>query len=99
MTSAMVCPSCTLGENGAICLVVFQTAEILGLIIRFAIHFLCVTFPMRDTRGKVYDLSFGMYFLYSVLENGAIGLVLLQTAEILGLMICFAIHFLCVTIE
>ena len=34
-----------------------------------------------------------------VLENGAIGLVLLQTAEILGLMICFAIHFLCVTIE
>ena len=34
-----------------------------------------------------------------VQENGAIGLVLLQTAEILGLMICFAIHFLCVTIE
>ena len=45
MTSAMVCPSCTRGvqENGAICLVEFQTAEILGLIIRFAIHFLCVT--------------------------------------------------------
>ena len=45
MTSAMVCPSCTRGvqENGAICLVVFQTAEILGLIIGFAIHFLCVT--------------------------------------------------------
>ena len=44
MTSAMVCP-CTRGvqENGAICLVVFQTAENLGLIIRFAIHFLCVT--------------------------------------------------------
>ena len=34
-----------------------------------------------------------------VQENGLIGLVLLQTAEILGLMICFAIHFLCVTIE
>ena len=32
-------------------------------------------------------------------ENGAISLVLLQTAEILGLKICFAIHFLCVTIE
>ena len=33
-----------------------------------------------------------------VQENG---LVLLQTAEILGLIIilCFAIHFLCVTIE
>ena len=34
-----------------------------------------------------------------VLENGAIGLVLLQTADILGLIICFAIHFLCLTIE
>ena len=45
MTSAMVCPSCTRGvkENGANCLVVLQTAEILGLIIRFAIHFLYVT--------------------------------------------------------
>ena len=32
-------------------------------------------------------------------ENGAIGLVVLQTAEFLGLIICFAIHFLCVTIE
>ena len=28
----------------SICLVVLQTAEILGLIICFAIHFLCVTF-------------------------------------------------------
>ena len=26
-------------------------------------------------------------------------LVVLQTAEILGLIVCFAIHFLCVTIE
>ena len=34
-----------------------------------------------------------------VQEIGAIGLVVLQTAEILGLMICFAIHFLCLTIE
>ena len=34
-----------------------------------------------------------------VQENGAIGLVLLHTAEILGLIICLAIHFLCVTIE
>ena len=44
-TSALVCTSCTRGvqENGAICLVVLQTAEILGLIICFAIHFLCVT--------------------------------------------------------
>ena len=43
--SALVCTSCTHGvqENGAIALVVIQTAEILGLIIYFAIHFLCVT--------------------------------------------------------
>ena len=43
ITSAMVCP-CTscVQEIGAICLVVLQTAEILGLIICFAIHFLYV---------------------------------------------------------
>ena len=34
-----------------------------------------------------------------VQENAAVGLVVLQSAEILGLIICFAIHFLCVTIE
>ena len=34
-----------------------------------------------------------------VQENGAIGFVLLQSAEILGLIIDFAIHFLSVTIE
>ena len=44
-TSALVCTSLTPGvqENGAICLGVLQTAEILGIIICFAIHFLCVT--------------------------------------------------------
>ena len=44
-TSALLCTSCTGGvqENGAICWVVHQTAVILGLIICFAIHFLCVT--------------------------------------------------------
>ena len=43
--SALVCTSCTRGvqENGAIGLVVHQTAEILGLIISFAIHLQCVT--------------------------------------------------------
>ena len=43
--SALVCTSCThrVQENGAIGLVVFQTAEILGLIVYFATHFLCVT--------------------------------------------------------
>ena len=36
---------------------------------------------------------------HGVQDKGAIGLVVLQTAEILGLMICFAIYFVCVTIE
>ena len=40
VSSALVCTSCTLGvhENAVICLVVLQSAEILGLIICFAIH-------------------------------------------------------------
>ena len=44
-TSAVVCTSCTLGvqENAAIRLVVLKSADILGLIICFAIHFLLVT--------------------------------------------------------
>ena len=45
-TSALVCTCCTRGvqENGAICLVILQTAEILGLIIIMFRN----TFPMRD---------------------------------------------------
>ena len=45
MNSGFVCTSCTRGvkENGAIDLVELQTAEILGLIICFVIHFLCLT--------------------------------------------------------
>ena len=44
-TSALVCTSCILSvqENGAIGLIVLQTAEILGLIMYIAIHFLGVT--------------------------------------------------------
>ena len=44
MTSVLVCTSCAPGvqENAAIGLVVLQSAEILGLIICFAIHFLCL---------------------------------------------------------
>ena len=34
-----------------------------------------------------------------VQENAAMGLVVLQSAEILGLIICFALHFLSVKIE
>ena len=36
---------------------------------------------------------------HSVRENGAMGFVVHQSAEILSLIICFAIHFLCVSIE
>ena len=41
----LICTSCTLGvqENGAIGLVVLKSAEILGLIVFLAIHFLCVS--------------------------------------------------------
>ena len=44
-TSTLVCTYCTRGvqEYAAIGLVVLQSAEILWLIIIFAIHFLCVT--------------------------------------------------------
>ena len=43
-TSALVCTSCTRGvqENIAIGWVVLQTAEILGLILCFGIHFICM---------------------------------------------------------
>ena len=43
-TSALVCTSCTrrVQENGPISLVELQSAEILGLILCFVIHFLCV---------------------------------------------------------
>ena len=44
-TSALVCTSCTPGvqQNAEIGSVVLQSAEILGLIICVALHFLCVT--------------------------------------------------------
>ena len=40
-----------------------------------------------------------LWYTRGVQENGANCLVILQIAEILGLIIYFAIHFLCVTIE
>ena len=79
-------------------LVVLQSAEILGLIIRFAIHFLCVTTAYTkalETMGKMYDLSFGMYFFSRGVQDDDV--VVLQSAEILWLIISFAIHFLRVT--
>ena len=47
-------------------------------------------------------MTFGLIctsFKRGVQENGAIGLVVLQSAEILWLFIFLAVHFLCVSIE
>ena len=97
---------CTRGvqEKGAIGLFVLQSAEILGLIM------FRNTIPMRDI--SIIHLSIrdqGVRCTTSALvctsctpgvqQNGAIAFFVHQTAEILGLIICFAIHFLCVKIE
>ena len=54
MTFGLICTSCKSGvqENGAIGLVVLQSAEILWLIIFLAIHFLCVS--IRDRGSDLY---------------------------------------------
>ena len=105
-TSALVCTSCTRGvqENGALCLVVHQTAEILGLIICFAI--ISYAWKLNNTpktrRPGVRCTTSALVCTSctrGVQENGALCLFVPQTAEILGLIICFAILFLCVTIE
>ena len=90
--------------NGAICLVVLQTAENLGLII--CSQYISNACQLNNTpkpkrRGERCTTSALVCSSCTrgVQENGAMGLILFQTAEILGLMICFAIHFLCVTIE
>ena len=106
MTSALICTSCTrcVQENAAIGLVVLQSADILVLIICFTIHFLCVQLNItpKPCRPEVSCTTSALVCTSctpGVQENAAIGLVVLQSAEILGLMICFAIHFLSVTIE
>ena len=102
----MVCTSCTHGvqENGAIGLVLLQTPEILGLIICFATHFYALQLnntpkPRRPGVRCTASALVCSSCTRRVQENGSIGLVVLQTAEILRLIICFAIHFLIVTIE
>ena len=103
-TSSLVCTSCTRGvqECAAIGLVVLQTAEILWLIKCFAMHFyawLLYNTPkprrpgVRCTTSSLVCTS----CTHGVQENAAIGFVVLQSAEILWLIVCFAIHFLCVT--
>ena len=106
MTSALVCTSCTrcVQENAAIDLVVLQSADILVLIICFAIHFLCVQLnitpkPWRPEVSCTTSALVCTSFTLGVQENAVVDLVVFQSAEILGLIICFAIHFLCVTIE
>ena len=77
---------------------------ILWLIICFAIHFLCVLLHntsnprkprVRCTTSALVCIS----CTRGVQDDDTIGIVVLQSAEILGLIICFAIYFLCVTIE
>ena len=89
-------------RNGAIGWVTLQTADILGLIICFAIHFLELNNTPKPRRQGVRCTTSAFVCTSCtrrVQVNGAIGLVVLEKAEILGLIICFAIHFLCVTIE
>ena len=94
MTSGLVCTSCTRGvqENGTIGLVVLQTAEILGLIICFAIHFLCVTWnntpkPRRPGVKCTTSALVCTSCTAGVEPNFENGLVLHQSAQILGLII------------
>ena len=105
-TSALVCTSCTRGaqENGANRF--GRTPNCRESRIN---HMFGNTFPMRQLNNTPKPRRPGVRCTTSAFdctscgrgaqENGAISLVVLQTAEILGLIICFAIHFLCVTIE
>ena len=71
-TSALVCTSCTHGvqENGAIGLVVRQSAEILGLIICFAIHFQKRIVQSAWSYSEILGLiiCFAIHFLYVTIE-------------------------------
>ena len=87
-TSALVCTTGTHGvqEKGAIGLVVLQTAEILGFsqYISYARQLNNTPKPRRPgvrctTSALVYTTG-----THGVQEKGAIGLVVLQTAEIKG---------------
>ena len=103
MTSALVCTSCTLGvqENAVIGLVVLRDSR---LIICFAIPFLCVIieyYPYARKPGVSCTISALVCtsFTFGVQEKAANGLVVIHSAEILLLIICFAIPFLCVIIQ
>ena len=83
-TSGLVCISCTRGvqENDAIGLVVLQSADILGLIICFAIHFYARvlnigTKPRCPGLGCTTSGLVCISCTRGVQENVAIGLVVL----------------------
>ena len=89
-TSDLVCTSCTRGvqNNGAICLVVLQSTEILGLIISFTLHFLLLSNEITPKPNwPVIGFTTSDVVCTSctrrVQENAAIGLVVLQSTEIL----------------
>ena len=92
-TSALVC-TCTRGvqENGAIGLVILQSAEILGLIICFAIHSYArqlkiIPKPRRQGVSCRISPLVCTSCTHRVQGNAAIGLAVLQSADILGLII------------
>ena len=65
----------------------------------YALQLNNTTKPLRPEVGSRTSALICISCTRCVQENAAIGLVVLQSAEIPGLIICFAIHFLCVTIE
>ena len=88
----MVCTSRTRGVqgNGLIGLVVLQSADILGLIICFAIQFYALQLnntpnPWRSGVRCRTSALVCTSFTRGVQENAAIGLFVLQSAEILWL--------------
>ena len=101
MTSDLVCTSCTHGvqENYAIYLVVLQSAEILVLIICFALHFPCVKLnitpkPRRPGVSCTTSALVCTSCTPGVQENAAIGLVVLQFSEIIVLIINYVLQYI-----
>ena len=90
-------------RDAAIGLVVFQSAEILGSYvsqyISYASQLNNTSKPRRSGLRCTTSALLCTSCTLGIQENAAIVLVVLQSAEILGLIICLAIHFLCVTIE
>ena len=100
----MVCASCTRGvqENGVISLVVLQSAEVLEYVSQYISYACILNNTPKPRRPGVMCTTSSLVFTSctrGVQENSAIGLIVVQSAENKGLIVCFTIHFLCVIIE